>query len=76
MWAQIIRDLLEVSMVFRPHRTTRAAKRLSSKEDPEYPTLVLEAGWNPEVYRLRPGEGLKDGTAPDPDPCAGSEAID
>jgi len=54
MWAQIIPDALEVSMVLLAGRMTRAAKRLSANEDPEYPTEVLEAGWNPEVDRLRP----------------------
>jgi len=44
MWAQIIRDLLEVSMVLRPDRTIRPPKRASANEDPEYPTLARQAG--------------------------------
>lgn len=59
-------------MVFRAGRITRAAKPLSVNEDPEYPTFVLEAGWNPEVDRLRPVDETQAGTESDPDPlCDG-----
>jgi len=53
-------------MVFLAAKMIRAASRSSTKEDPEYPTEVLEAGWNPEVERLRPADEDQAGTESDP----------